>query len=75
MQKTSARVPLEQLRSRFVTLHTRNRFSMFTGLLDDELWKLIEPLLPVRKPSRRTLDRLVSAGALTPVFIDSHPDD
>jgi transposase len=34
---------------------------MATGLIDDELWKLIEPLLPVRKrrfhhPGRKRLD-------------------
>ena len=34
---------------------------MATALLDDELWKLIEPLLPVRKrrfhhPGRKRLD-------------------
>ena len=34
---------------------------MATGLLDDELWRLIEPLLPVRKrrfrnPGRKRID-------------------
>jgi transposase len=43
---------------------------MATGLLDDELWKLIEPLLPVRKrrfrhPGRKRLDdRRTLAGIL-----------
>ena len=43
---------------------------MATGLLDDELWRLIEPLLPVRKrrfrhPGRKRLDdRLTLAGIL-----------
>ena len=43
---------------------------MATALLDDELWKLIEPLLPVRKrrfhhPGRKRLDdRRTLAGIL-----------
>jgi len=43
---------------------------MATGLLDDELWRLIEPLLPVRKrrfrhPARKRLDdRRTLAGIL-----------
>jgi transposase len=43
---------------------------MATGLLDDELWRLIEPLLPVRKrrfhhPGRKRLDdRRTLAGIL-----------
>jgi transposase len=43
---------------------------MATSLLDDELWKLIEPLLPVRKrpfhhPGRKRLDdRRTLAGIL-----------
>ena len=43
---------------------------MATGLLDDELWRLIEPLLPVRKrrfrhPGRKRIDdRRTLAGIL-----------
>jgi transposase len=43
---------------------------MSTGLLDDELWRLIQPLLPVRKrrfrhPGRKRLDdRRTLAGIL-----------
>ena len=43
---------------------------MATGLLDDELWQLIEPLLPVRKrrfrnPGRKRIDdRRTLAGIL-----------
>ena len=43
---------------------------MATGLIDDELWRLIEPLLPVRKrrfrhPGRKRLDdRRTLAGIL-----------
>ncbi len=48
---------------------------MATALLDDELWRLVEPLLPVRKrrfhhPGRKRLDdrRTLRASLTSPVL-------